>query len=68
MVIGTPSFADSNECVHKGITKIERYRQFAKHVAFGGEGLFRTNNPADQEKAIVYNELVANAVALIWHS
>jgi len=24
----------------------------------------RSNNPADQEKAIVYNELVANAVAL----
>jgi len=23
----------------------------------------KTNNPADQEKAIVYNELVANAVA-----
>jgi hypothetical protein len=22
----------------------------------------KTNNPADQEKAIVYNELVANAV------
>jgi hypothetical protein len=26
--------------------------------------MMRTNNPADQEKAIVYNELVANAVAL----
>jgi hypothetical protein len=37
-------------------------------LAFGGEGLFRTHNPADQGKAIVYNELVANAVALIWHS
>jgi len=33
-------------------------------LAFGRDGLFRTNNPADQEKAIVYNELVANAVAL----
>jgi TnpA family transposase len=50
--------------VHKGTTKIERHHRFAKHLAFGGEGLFRTNNPADQEKAIVYNELVANAVAL----
>jgi len=45
-------------------TKIERHHCFAKHLAFGGEGLLRTNNPADQEKAIVYNELVANAVAL----
>ena len=26
--------------------------------------MMRTNNPADQEKAMVYNELVANAVAL----
>jgi TnpA family transposase len=54
--------------VHKGTTKIERHHKFAKHLAFGGEGLFRTNDPADQEKAIVYNELVANAVAPIWHS
>jgi TnpA family transposase len=50
--------------VHKGTTKIERHHRFAKHLAFGGDGLFRTNNPADQEKAIVYYELVANAVAL----
>ena len=50
--------------VHKGTTKIERHHKFAKHLAFGGDGLFRTNDPADQEKAIVYNELVANAVAL----
>lgn len=48
----------------KSTTKIERHHKFAKHLAFGGDGLFRTNDPADQEKAIVYNELVANAVAL----
>jgi hypothetical protein len=46
------------------LSKIERHHKFAKHLAFGGDGLFRTNDPADQEKAIVYNELVANAVAL----
>jgi len=28
--------------VHKGTTKIERHHKFAKHLAFGGEGLFRT--------------------------
>lgn len=51
--------------VHKGTTKVERSHQFAKYLNFGGEGgIMRTNNPADQEKAIVYNELVANAVAL----
>ena len=36
----------------------------AKHLAFGAGGHLRSNNPADQEKAIVYNELVTNAVAL----
>jgi len=51
--------------VHKGTTKVERSHQFAKYLNFGGEGgMMRTNNPADQEKAIVYNELVVNAVAL----
>jgi TnpA family transposase len=50
--------------VHKCTTKIERHHRFAKHLCFGGEGYLRTNDPADQEKAIVYNELVANAVAL----
>jgi hypothetical protein len=49
--------------VHKGTTKVERNHQFAKFLNFGGEGVLKTNNPADQEKAIVYNELVANAVA-----
>jgi TnpA family transposase len=50
--------------VHKCTTKIERHHRFAKHLSFGGAGYLRTNDPADQEKAIVYNELVANAVAL----
>ncbi len=31
---------------------------------FGSEGGLKTNSPEDQEKAIVYNELVANAVAV----
>lgn len=50
--------------VHKGTTKVERHHKFAKHLAFGSGGHLRSNNPADQEKAIVYNELVTNAVAL----
>lgn len=50
--------------VHKCTTKIERHHKFAKHLAFGEHGLLRSNDPSDQEKAIVYNELVANAVAL----
>jgi TnpA family transposase len=50
--------------VHKGATNIERHHKFAKHLSFGAGGHLRSNNPADQEKAIVYNELVTNAVAL----
>jgi hypothetical protein len=44
------------------MTTIERHHQFAKHLAFGEHGLLRSNDPPDQEKAFVYNELVANAV------
>src|SRR5271156_1554496 len=54
-----PGITPLRRTVHKGTTKIERHHKFAKHLAFGGNGLFRTNDPADQEKAIVYNELVA---------
>ena len=50
--------------VNKGTTKIERHHKFSKHLAFGAGGHLRSNNPDDQEKAVVYNELVANAVAL----
>ena len=55
---------DLRRTVQKGTTKVERSHQFSKYLNFGGEGGLRTNSPADQEKAIVYNELVANAVAL----
>jgi len=50
--------------VHQCTTKVERHHRFAKHLWFGGEGGLRTQDPAAQEKAIVYNELIANAVAL----
>jgi TnpA family transposase len=40
--------------VHKCTTKIERHHRFAKHLAFGEHGLLRSNDPSDQEKAIVY--------------
>ena len=50
--------------MHKGTTKVERSHQFSKFLNFGTEGGLKTNSPEDQEKAIVYNELVANAVAV----
>jgi TnpA family transposase len=55
---------DLRQGVHEGTTKVERSHKFSKYLNFGGEGGLKTNSPADQEKAIVYNELVANAVAL----
>ena len=50
--------------VHKCTTKIERHHRFVKFLVFGNDGQLQTNDPADQEKLIVYNELVANAVVL----
>jgi TnpA family transposase len=44
--------------VHKGTTKVERSHQLTKFLNFGAEGGLKTNSPADQEKAIVYNERV----------
>jgi hypothetical protein len=49
---------------HNGTTKIEWHHKFSKHLAFDAGGHLRSNDPADQEKAIVYNELATNAVAL----
>jgi hypothetical protein len=46
--------------VHKRTTIVERSHHFAKYFNFG----MRAHNPAEQDKAIVYNELVSNAVAL----
>lgn len=55
---------DLRRVVHKGTTKVERSHQFSKYLNFGGEGGLKPNSPAEHEKAIVYNELVSNAVAL----
>jgi hypothetical protein len=56
-------YAHDSCCAGPGTRKVERNHQFSKFLDFGGEGGLKTNSPADQEKAIVYNELVANAVA-----
>jgi len=42
--------------------KVESYNGFAKFLFFGGEGVIADNDPVEQEKAIKYNDLVANAV------
>jgi hypothetical protein len=45
-------------------TKIEWHHNFSKHLTFDAGGHLRSNDPADQEKTIVFNELATNAVAL----
>lgn len=40
----------------------EAYNGFAKWLFFGEEGIITDNDPEQQEKAIKYNDLVANAV------
>lgn len=50
--------------VTSGANKVETFHEFSGHLRFGTDGTLRTNDPDEQEKAIVYNELVANAVML----
>jgi hypothetical protein len=42
--------------------KVEHYHDFASHLNFGSHGVLRTNSRVDQEKAMIANQLVANAV------
>ena len=44
--------------------KVESFHQFSSHLRFGSQGALRTNEPDEQAKAVIYNELVANAVML----
>jgi len=46
------------------MNKVENYHKFAGWFFFGGEGVMTENDPLDQEKAIKYNDVVANAVIL----
>ena len=60
----------SNQELREQITastnKVESYNKFSKYFFFGGEGVIADNDPVEQEKAIKYNDLVANAV--IFHN
>lgn len=44
--------------------KAEAFHRFSKWLLFGGQGVLRSNDPAEYEKGVHYNELVANAVML----
>jgi TnpA family transposase len=44
--------------------KAEAYNKLSKWVFFGGKGIVADNDPDEQEKAIKYNDLIANALIL----
>jgi len=54
------------EQITAATNKVEAFNGFSKHLFFGGEGVIARNDPVEQEKAIKYNDLVANAV--IFHN
>lgn len=53
---------DLREQITASTNKAEAYNGFSKYFFFGGEGVIADNDPIEQEKAIKYNDLVANAV------
>jgi hypothetical protein len=50
------------EQITASTNKVEAYNGFAKWLFFGGSGVIADNDPEEQEKAIKYNDVVANAV------
>jgi hypothetical protein len=50
--------------VRNGKTKIKLHHNFSKHLTFDACRHVRSNDLADQEKAIVFNEPATNVVAL----
>ena len=54
------------EQITASTNKVEAYNGFSKYFFFGGEGVIADNDPLEQEKAVKYNDLVANAV--IFHN
>ena len=50
--------------VTNGANKVETFHQFSDFLNFGSQGVLKTNNPHEQEKLAVYNQLIANAVML----
>ena len=44
--------------------KVESFHAFSAHLDFGNAGVSTTSNPSEQEKRVIYNQLVCNAVML----
>lgn len=56
------SDSETRRQITESTNKVEAYNGFAKWLFFGGEGIIADNDTEEQEKAIKYNDLVANAV------
>ena len=52
------------EQITASTNKVEAYNGFAKWLLFGGSGVIADNDPEEQEKAIKYNDMVANAIII----
>ncbi|PFF33703.1 Tn3 family transposase [Bacillus cereus] len=53
---------DMRRTITATTNKVEAYNGFSKWLFFGGLGIIADNDPEQQEKAIKYGDLVANAV------
>jgi len=53
---------DMRRTVTHEANKVEHYHDFASHLNFGSHGVLHTNSRLDQEKAMIANQLIANAV------
>ena len=55
---------ETRALVTRSTNKVESFHAFAAHLNFGTAGISTTNNPEEQEKRMLYNQLVCNAVML----
>ena len=53
---------EMREEIHAQTNKVESFNAFVKWLFFGGEATIWENDPEDQEKAVKYNTLIADAV------
>ncbi len=56
------SYIDMRRTITATTNKVEAYNGFSKWLSFGGLGIIADNDPEQQEKAIKYEDLVANAI------
>jgi TnpA family transposase len=64
VLLRTISDPEMRERTGRAMTMVESYNGFAKWIFFGNEGVIADNDPDDHEKAIKFNDLVANLVIL----